>query len=142
MSLQRIRNSKGFTIIELLIVIVVIGILAALVLTAYGNIQQRARNAERQNDINEIHKQAELYYSDSEKGGGSYPASMAQLGLSGEVIEDPRNVAIGATGAEYTFTPLPSGCTGLPAAKCTSYTLQAAMEGTPATFARNSLNNT
>ena len=39
-----ILRSRGFTIVELLIVIVVIGILAALVIVAYNGIQQRANN--------------------------------------------------------------------------------------------------
>ena len=38
-------SNKGFTILELLIVIVVIGILAALVITGFGAIQERSRNA-------------------------------------------------------------------------------------------------
>ena len=62
-SLQNRR--EGFTIIELLIVIVVIGILAGLVLNSFGNIQERARDTERQNDINSIHTALELYYTDN-----------------------------------------------------------------------------
>jgi prepilin-type N-terminal cleavage/methylation domain-containing protein len=37
-------NRRGFTIVELLIVIVVIGILAAITIVAYSGIQQRANN--------------------------------------------------------------------------------------------------
>ena len=59
----------GFTIVELLIVIVVIGILAAITIVAYNGIQQRARDAERKSDISAIQKTLELYYADN----GSYP---------------------------------------------------------------------
>lgn len=48
------RREEGFTIVELLIVIVVIAILAALVITSYLGIQSRARDAERQSDIRAI----------------------------------------------------------------------------------------
>lgn len=40
------RLRRGFTIVELLIVIVVIGILAAITITAYSSIQERAKNAQ------------------------------------------------------------------------------------------------
>ena len=42
---------RGFTIVELLIVIVVIGILAAITIVAYNGIQQRARTATVQVDM-------------------------------------------------------------------------------------------
>ena len=60
---------KGFTIVELLIVIVVIGILAALVLNTFSGVQARARDTERQTDNNSIATQLEVYYNDN----GHYP---------------------------------------------------------------------
>ena len=64
------QNNKGFTIVELLIVIVVIGILAALVVTTYGGIQAKARNGKRSTDIQVIQTQIEAFYSQS----GYYPS--------------------------------------------------------------------
>jgi prepilin-type N-terminal cleavage/methylation domain-containing protein len=46
----------GFTIVELLIVIVVIAILAAITIVAYSSIQARTRDTERQADINSVGK--------------------------------------------------------------------------------------
>ena len=63
--------SKGFTIVELLIVIVVIAILAAITIVAYNGIQARARDAQRQQDVQTITKALELYYTDN----GQYPTS-------------------------------------------------------------------
>ena len=48
------QDSKGFTLVELLVVIIVISILAAIVLVAYPGYQMRARNNERKNDLNQL----------------------------------------------------------------------------------------
>jgi prepilin-type N-terminal cleavage/methylation domain-containing protein len=53
----------GFTIVELLIVIVVIGILAAVVIVAYMGIQERAREAKIQADFNEIRKAVTIIHT-------------------------------------------------------------------------------
>ena len=60
------RKSKtaGFTIVELLIVIVVIGILAAITIVAYNGIQQRARDTARKSDLAAIAKLLNLYKID------------------------------------------------------------------------------
>lgn len=50
------RSQKGFTIVELLIVIVVIAILAAIVIVAYNGIQDRAREAKIEADLGQIEK--------------------------------------------------------------------------------------
>lgn len=44
--MKTLRKQTGFTIVELLIVIVVIGILAAITVVAYNGIQQRAQNSQ------------------------------------------------------------------------------------------------
>lgn len=65
------NRKRGFTIVELLIVIVIIGILATLIILAYNGIQQRARLAKRKADTSTMMKWLELYYTDN----GMYPAS-------------------------------------------------------------------
>lgn len=63
------RKQSGFTIVELLIVIVVIGILAAITIVAYNGIQSRARDNRRNSDSTAIRKALELYKIDN----GTYP---------------------------------------------------------------------
>ncbi len=63
------QQSSGFTIVELLIVVVVIGILAAIVMVAYNGIQANARDAGRIAKIQSIAKAIELYKVDN----GRYP---------------------------------------------------------------------
>ena len=93
MTLKRKQNDtfnkeSGFTIVELLIVIVIIGILAALVIVAYTGIQTRARDAKSQTDAQAILKKAEAYAADS---NGTYPANEAGFGAG-----------VGALGSDLT----------------------------------------
>src|SRR6202161_375336 len=67
---KRHLNGKGFTIVELLIVIVVIGILALLVITTYSGIQAKARNSKRQTDVQSLQTQLEAFFSQN----GYYPS--------------------------------------------------------------------
>jgi prepilin-type N-terminal cleavage/methylation domain-containing protein len=64
---------RGFTIVELLIVIVVIGILATIVIVAYGGIQQRAHLATLQSDLSGAAEQLGV----DNVTTGSYPATAA-----------------------------------------------------------------
>ncbi len=63
------RKQTGFTIVELLIVIVVIAILAAITIVAYNGIQQRARDTRRIQDLAALSKSTKLYAVDN---GGDY----------------------------------------------------------------------
>lgn len=69
------RNQAGFTIVELLIVIVVIGILAAITVVAFNGVQGRAHDISIQNDLQSIAKKLEMYKADF----AVYPAGAAQL---------------------------------------------------------------
>jgi prepilin-type N-terminal cleavage/methylation domain-containing protein len=54
-------NSKGFTLIELMIVVVVIGILAAIGIANYGSMQSRAREASTKSNMHTFQLAAEDY---------------------------------------------------------------------------------
>lgn len=56
------KKQTAFTLVELLIVIIVIAILAAISIVAYNGIQERARDSQRTNDIAAIAKALEMYY--------------------------------------------------------------------------------
>lgn len=65
------QNKSGFTIVELLIVIVVIGILAAITIVAYSGVQRRATVASLISDLSNASKQLKLDQVDL----GAYPAT-------------------------------------------------------------------
>ncbi len=137
-------KSKGFTIVELLIVIVVIGILATLVIVTFTGIQQKARNSQRQTDINAVDSHVEAYYASN----GYYPTlqdlqtasflSGNLKGLDPQSLVDPKggNVAATADASHYSYVASgASGCVNTTAsdpstnAGCDSFTLTANLEG-------------
>ncbi|MBI3984613.1 MAG: prepilin-type N-terminal cleavage/methylation domain-containing protein [Candidatus Levybacteria bacterium] len=65
--------TKGFTLIELLIVIAIIGVLAALLMSNFIGVRQRARDSQRKSDLRQVQSALELYRSDN----GSYPVSVS-----------------------------------------------------------------
>lgn len=141
------NKQSGFTIVELLIVIVVIGILAALVITTFSGVQRRARNTERETDIKAVHGQVEAYYASN----GVYPA-LADLqsdtwiqsnlqGLDLGALRAPNqnaNTVVGSGGSTANYVYAPTGCDGS-GANCSDYSLTANLEG-GGTFTRDGLN--
>ncbi|AHB42069.1 hypothetical protein RAAC3_TM7C00001G0204 [Candidatus Saccharibacteria bacterium RAAC3_TM7_1] len=67
---------RGFTIVELLIVVVVIAIMAAITVVAYNGIQQRARDSIRTADLAFLEKSLKLYYADN----GNYMNAASNCG--------------------------------------------------------------
>jgi len=147
------RKQQGFTIVELLIVIVVIGILAALVITTFTGIQQKARDTERTTDVKAIHGQVEAYYAQN----GKYPTlgnlndsswrGTNMKGLDAEALKDPKDssatpaLVAAAAASRYAYAVGPALCDNAPGGSdCATYTLTATLEGTPSTFAKSNLN--
>lgn len=81
------RRSKGFTLLELLIVVVIIGILAAIAIPAYNSYINKAHIATAQATLNEIRRTLESYYMDYQEYPDSIDFNTGQDGLGRTVFE-------------------------------------------------------
>lgn len=155
------KLQAGFTIIELLIVIAIIGILALLVLNNFQGAQAKARDTQRRTDINNVHGKLEEFYNEN----GGYPNEDLTItllpGMDAGSLADADGAAMAmsfSTGAaaassvgntnEYQYagfnctaavsTPLATPAT------CAKYVLRTYIErpasGQPNLFEKNSLN--
>ncbi len=102
-----IKNKKGFTLIELMIVISVIAILSAIALFAFNRVQKTARDARRRGDVKALQTAIVAYYADQ----GDYPATLGALCTGGVGCTGPAtavnylgSVPVAPTGG--TQTPL------------------------------------
>ncbi len=79
---------RGFTIVELLIVIVIIGILATITIVSFNGIQAKARDSQRLQDAKTIVQALEIYKTQN----GVYPDEVQTVGAGGwEISTDGTN---------------------------------------------------
>lgn len=115
------NQNKGFTLIEMLVVVAIIGLLSSVVLTGLGTARVRARDARRLSDIRHIQNALEIFYSAND----AYPT----LGAAGFVD--------GVTGMESSpRDPQNGGYQYISSASSQGYTLGTCLEqdrpvGTP-----------
>lgn len=105
-------DKKGFTLIEILIVVAIIGLLSSVVLVGLGSFRARGRDARRISDLRQVQSGLELYYAKNQ----SYPAAAswdalrtvliaAGIGIS-DISNDPltdRNYGYCKTTDNYNY---------------------------------------
>ncbi len=100
-------KQKGFTLIELIIVIAIIGILAAIAIPNYINFQNRAKDSGIKESLGAYRTALAMYFGDN----GSYPAALSGVATYLDTASADKNFINSATpsytapgGTTYTLT--------------------------------------
>lgn len=105
---MNIKICKGFTLIELMVVVVILGILSTIGLSTFKNSQIRSRDAKRKSNLSSVQRAVEMYYNDY----GAYPSSSAD----GKIVVGGESIAWGSEFKDAKDTiymkELPSDSTG------------------------------
>lgn len=149
--LPKLRNQSGFTILELVAVIVVIGILLVLIIVTHSGVQRSERDTERQRDVKALHIELEAYYALNNR----YPTlsdvndsnwrNTNMKGLDADVLQDPANFSAKLTDKPdknvyaYKVTSAKGTACDDKKTPCTQYSLTATLEA-GGTFVKNNLN--
>ena len=98
---RRLRKSAGFTLIEIMIVVAIIGILSSIAVPAYRDYVIRARIADATSGLAEARVRMEQFYGDNR----TYAAAGGGCGAAMPVIDQfTLTCALGAGGQQYTVT--------------------------------------
>ena len=113
-----VKSQKGFSLVELMIVVAIIGILAAIGIPQYAKFQARARQSEAKGNL-----------------GSLYTAEQSFLGEWSAFSIDLKNIGFGVTGTGLRYITGFNGVTN-----CTNYATTA--PNAPAEVGTNNLSNT
>lgn len=79
---MRIAARQGFTLIELMLVVVIVGLLAAFAIPKYGNAKQHGRRAAGKADLHRLVVQQERFYSDAGRYGSLADSAALRVAVS------------------------------------------------------------
>ena len=119
-----LRNSKGFTLIELMIVVVIIGILAAIAIPNFISMQDRAREGSVKSNMHTVQLAVEDF---AVQNDGTYPVAANDAAVKancpgGAYPENPFTGA--ASTVDWTGAPASAGQLGFTTASTTQYVLR------------------
>ncbi len=98
-----LTNKKGFTLIELMIVVAIIGILAAIAIPNFMNYQCKAKQSEAKSNLGNIKTMQEAYRAEHD----AFSTSMGAIGFS--ITSDARYTYSVPTATSSTFSAQATG---------------------------------
>lgn len=105
-NISKTGRSHGFTLVELLIVITIIGILAGIGIGSYIGQLVKARDTRRKADLEQIRSALEMYWADCNIYPVGALASGSDITCSGKIY---LKIPSGPSGDTYTYTRVGSG---------------------------------
>ena len=114
--MKSLRSNKGFTLIELMIVVAIIGILAAIAIPNFLRYQAKSRQSEAKTNLGAVFVAETAYFSENSRYGSFSEVGYALAGTTNRYTY--RSPAIGGNGASSNTTGVdripcgaPVGCT-------------------------------
>lgn len=131
-------TERGFTLVELLVVITIIAVLSAIAIVSYSNVLKTSRDSKRMSDLKIIQSALEEYHADQiyypmiavSCTDGFFTVNCPLKNPGGtrtylnNVPTDPLT-----SNDQYNYQQKPTGCDNSTATKCTGYCIFANLEG-------------